>query len=228
MAELTIRAKPADGAGPSTTEATAQKTGASSKPKHRRRRVPASFPEDAQPKDAKPKSIHEGKDDRPPPRAHWVSYVDEKSGRPYFYDCVSGATQWDDPAASPKEETDDDDDGTPWIDRLAAEFGVEDVPDLRAEEERLMAEARRFGELARNNPAMLARFRAARAVDAPTDDEAVAIIRSATAEAEEHQAAARAAIEQLVARGVNGMPLQEDNARIDRFVAEFGLEPPQI
>ena len=75
---------------------------------------------------------------------------------------------------------------------------------------------------------MLARFRAARAVDAPTDDEAVAIIRSATAEAEEHQAAARAAIELLRARGVNGIPLQNDNARIDRFVAEFGVPPPQI
>ena len=111
------------------------------------------------------------------------------------------------------------------IDRLAAEFGVEDVPDLRAEEERLMAEARRFGEMVRNNPAMLARFRAARAVAATTDDEAVAVIRSAN---DGHQAAARAAIEQLVARGVNGMPLQEDNARIDRFVAEFGVEPPQI
>ena len=111
------------------------------------------------------------------------------------------------------------------IDRLAAEFGVEDVPDLRAEEERLMAEARRFGELVRNNPAMLARFRAARAVDAPTDDEAVAVIRSAN---DGHQAAARAAIEQLVARGVNGIPLHKDNARIDRFVAEFGVEPPQI
>jgi len=59
----------------------------------------------------------------------------------------------------------------------------------------------------------------------------VAIIRSVTTgedAAQEHQAAARAAIEQLVARGVNGMPLQEDNARIDRFVAEFGVEPPQI
>ena len=111
------------------------------------------------------------------------------------------------------------------IDRLAAEFGVEDVPDLRAEEERLMAGARRFGELVRNNPAMLARFRAARAVDATTDDEAVAVIRSAN---DGHQAAARAAIEQLVARGVNGVPLQEDNARIDRFVAEFGVPPPQI
>ena len=114
------------------------------------------------------------------------------------------------------------------IDRLAEEFGVEDVPDLRAEEERLMAEARRFGELVRNNPAMLARFRAARAVDAPTDDEAVAIVRSATAEAEEHQAAARVAIELLVARGVNGIPLHADNARIDRLVAEFGVPPPQI
>jgi len=117
------------------------------------------------------------------------------------------------------------------IDRLAAEFGVEDVPDLRAEEERLMAEARRFGELVRNNPAMLARFRAARAVDAPTDDDAVAIIRSVTTgedAASEHRAAASAAIELLVARGVNGIPLQTDNARIDRFVAEFGVPPPQI
>ena len=130
MAELTIARKPADAAGPSTTEATAQKTGASSK-RRGRRRVPASFPEDQspQPKDAKPKSIHEGKDDRPPPRAHWVSYVDEKSGRPYFYDCVSGATQWDDPNAK-DEETDDDDDGTPWVDRLAAEAsGLENASD---------------------------------------------------------------------------------------------------
>ena len=114
------------------------------------------------------------------------------------------------------------------IDRLAEEFGVEDVPDLRAEEERLMAEARRFGELVRNSPAMLARFRAARAVDAATDDDAVAILRSATAEAEEHQAAARAAIELLRARGVGGIPLHEDNARIDRLVAEFDVPPPQI
>ena len=113
------------------------------------------------------------------------------------------------------------------IDRLAEEFGVEDVPDLRAEEERLMAEARRFGELVRNNPEMLARFRAARAVAAPTDDDAVAIIRSGDA-VEEHRMAASAAIELLVARGVNGIPLNEDNARINRFVAEFGVEPPQI
>ena len=40
--------------------------------------------------------------------------------------------------------------------------------------------------------------------------------------------AARAAIELLRARGVGGIPLHEDNARIDRFVAEFGVEPPQI
>ena len=93
---------------------------------------------------------------------------------------------------------------------------------------RKRAEAARFGEMVRNNPAMLARFRAARAVDATTDDDAVAIIRSATAEAEAHQAAARAAIELLRARGVGGIPLQEDNARIDRFVAEFGVPPPQI
>ena len=129
MAELTsARAKAANATRPSTTEAPAQN---SSKPKHRRgRRLPASFPE-AQPKDAKPKSIHEGKDDRPPPRAHWVSYVDEKSGRPYFYDCVSGATQWDDPNAKDEEtETDDDDDGTPWVDRLAAEAsGLENASD---------------------------------------------------------------------------------------------------
>ena len=113
------------------------------------------------------------------------------------------------------------------IDRLAAEFGVEDVPDLRAEEERLMAEARRFGEMVRNNPEMLARFRAARAVAATTDDDAVAIIRSGDA-VEEHRMAASAAIGLLVARGVNGIPLQDDNARIDRLVAEFGVEPPQI
>ncbi len=127
------RANTADEAGPSTKAAkgaTAQKTGASSKPKHRRRRVPASFPEEAQPKDAKPRSIHEGKDDRPPPRAHWVSYVDEKSGRPYFYDCVSGATQWDDPNAKDEETETDDDDGTPWVDRLAAEAsGLENASD---------------------------------------------------------------------------------------------------
>ncbi len=131
MAEHTIRAKPADAAAPSTKDATAQN---SSKPKHRRGRrlVPASFPEEqsAPPKDAKPKSIHEGKDDRPPPRAHWVQYVDEKSGRPYFYDCVSGATQWDDPNAKDEETTDDDDDGTPWVDRLAAEAsGLENASD---------------------------------------------------------------------------------------------------
>ena len=121
------RAKPADEDGP----ATAQKTGASSKPKHRRR-LPRSFPEEqsAQPKDAKPKSIHEGKDDEPPPRAHWVSYVDEKSGRPYFYDCVSGATTWDDPNAKDEETETDDDDGTPWVDRLAAEAsGLENASD---------------------------------------------------------------------------------------------------
>ena len=132
MAELTIArtTKPADAAGPSTKEAPAQKPGASSKPKSRRRRVPASFPEEAQPKDAKPKSIHEGKDDRPPPRAHWVSYVDEKSGRPYFYDCVSGATTWDDPNAKDEETETDDDDGTPWVDRLAAEAsGLENASD---------------------------------------------------------------------------------------------------
>ena len=114
------------------------------------------------------------------------------------------------------------------VDALAEAFDVEDVPDLSAERERLLAEAARFGEMVRNNPAMLARFRAARAVDATTDDDAVAIIRSATAEAEEHQAAARAAIELLVARGVNGIPLHADNARIDRLVAEFGVSPPQI
>ena len=131
MAELTsARTNPSDAAGPSTKDATAQN---SSKPKHRRgrRRTPASFPEDqSQPKDAKPKSIHEGKDDRPPPRAHWVSYVDEKSGRPYFYDCVSGATQWDDPNAKDEETETDDDDGTPWVDRLAAEAsGLENASD---------------------------------------------------------------------------------------------------
>ena len=129
MAEHTIRAKPADAAGPSTKEAPAQKPGVSSKPKHRRRRTPASFPEEAQPKDAKPKSIHEGKDDRPPPPAHWVRYVDAKSGRPYWHDCTSGVTQWDDPNAK-DEETDDDDDGTPWIDRLAAEaVGLDNASD---------------------------------------------------------------------------------------------------
>ena len=113
------------------------------------------------------------------------------------------------------------------VDALADAFDVE-APDLDAERDRLLAEARRFGELVRNNPEMLARFRAARAVDAPTDDDAVAIIRSATAEAEEHQAAARAAIDLLRARGVDGIPLHEDNARIDRLVAEFGVERPQI
>ena len=126
MAELTARAKPAD-AGPSTTEATAQKTVASSKPKHRRGRRRED--QSAQPKDAKPRSIHEGKDDRPPPPAHWVRYVDAKSGRPYWHDCVSGVTQWDDPNAK-DEETDDDDDGTPWIDRLAAEaVGLDNASD---------------------------------------------------------------------------------------------------
>ena len=39
---------------------------------------------------------------------------------------------------------------------------------------------------------------------------------------------ASAAIALLVARGVNGIPLHEDNARIDRLVAEFGVPPPQI
>ena len=113
------------------------------------------------------------------------------------------------------------------VDALAQAFNVE-APDLSAERERLLADARRFGELVRNNPEMLARLRAARAVDAPTDDDAVAIIRSATAEAEEHKMAARAAIELLRARGVNGIPLYADNARIDRFVAEFNVPPPQI
>jgi len=115
------------------------------------------------------------------------------------------------------------------VDALAEAFDVEDVPDLSAERERLLAEAARFGEMVRNNPAMLARFRAARAVDAPTDDDAVAIIRNVTPPDEDAmRLAARAAIELLVARGVNGIPLHEDNARIDRFVAEFGVPPPQI
>ena len=115
------------------------------------------------------------------------------------------------------------------VDALAEAFNVEDVPDLSAERERLLAEAARFGEMVRNNPAMLARFRAARAVDAPTDDDAVAIIRNVTPPNEDAmRLAARAAIDLLVARGVNGIPLHEDNARIDRFVAEFGVEPPQI
>ena len=91
-----------------------------------------------------------------------------------------------------------------------------------------MAEARRFGELVRANPEMLARFRAARAVDATTDDDAVAIIRGVNGEEDAMRLAARAAIGLLVARGVNGIPLQEDNARIDRFVAEFGVPAPQI
>ena len=117
------------------------------------------------------------------------------------------------------------------VDALAEAFNVEDVPDLSAERERLMTGARRYGELVRANPEMLARLRAARVVDAPTDDDAVAIIRSVnTGEdaAAEHRAAASAAIEMLVARGVNGIPLHEDNARIDRFVAEFDVPPPQI
>ena len=113
------------------------------------------------------------------------------------------------------------------VDALAEAFDVEDVPDLSAERERLLAEAARFGEMVRNNPAMLARFRAARAIDATTDDDAVAIIRSGDA-VEEHRMAASAAIALLVARGVNGIPLQEDNARIDRLVAEFDVPPPQI
>ena len=115
------------------------------------------------------------------------------------------------------------------VDALAEAFGVEDVPDLSAERERLLAEAARFGEMVRNNPAMLARFRAARAVDATTDDDAVAIIRNVTPPDEDAmRLAARAAIELLRARGVNGIPLREDNARIDRLVAEFGVPPPQI
>ena len=115
------------------------------------------------------------------------------------------------------------------VDALAEAFDVEDVPDLSAERERLLAEAARFGQMVRNNPAMLARFRAARAVDAPTDDEAVAIIRNVTPPDEDAmRLAARAAIELLRARGVNGIPLHEYNARIDRLVAEFGVEPPQI
>ena len=113
------------------------------------------------------------------------------------------------------------------VDALAEAFDVEDVPDLSAERERLLAEAARFGEMVRNNPAMLARFRAARAVDAATDDEAVAIIRSGDA-AEEHRMAASAAIGLLRARGIDGIPLREDNARIDRLVAEFDLPRPQI
>ena len=97
------------------------KSASDSKRKNRRgRRQTPPEDESAQPKDAKPRSIHEGKDDRPPPPAHWVRYVDAKSGRPYWHDCTSGVTQWDDPNAK-DEETDDDDDGTPWIDRLAAE-----------------------------------------------------------------------------------------------------------
>ena len=115
------------------------------------------------------------------------------------------------------------------VDALAEAFNVEDVPDLSAERERLLAEAARFGEMVRNNPAMLARFRAARAVDAPTDDDAVAIIRNVTPPDEDAmRLAARAAIELLRARSVNGIPLREDNARIDRLVAEFDVPPPQI
>ena len=115
------------------------------------------------------------------------------------------------------------------VDALAEAFNVEDVPDLSAERERLLAEARRFGELVRANPEMLARFRAARAVDAPTDDDAIAIIRNVTPPDEDAmRLAARAAIELLRARGVNGIPLQEDNPRIDRLVAEFDVPPPQI
>ena len=59
------------------------------------------------------------------------------------------------------------------------------------------------------------------------DDDAVAIIRSGDV-VEEHRMAASAAIALLVARGINGIPLHEDNARIHRLVAEFGVEPPQI
>ena len=115
------------------------------------------------------------------------------------------------------------------VDALAEAFDVEDVPDLSAERERLLAEAARFGEMVRNNPAMLARFRAARAVDAATDDEAVAIIRNVTPPEEDAmRLAARAAIDLLRARGLNGIPLREDNARIDRLVAEFDVPPPQI
>jgi hypothetical protein len=100
---------------------------------------------------------------------------------------------------------------------------------LSAERERLLAEAARFGEMVRNNPEMLARFRAARAVDATTDDDAVAIIRNVTPPDEDAmRLAARAAIELLRARGVDGIPLHEDNARIDRLAAEFGVERPQI
>jgi hypothetical protein len=116
------------------------------------------------------------------------------------------------------------------VDALADAFDV-DAPDLSAERERLMTGARRYGELVRANPEMLARLRAARVVDAPTDDDAVAIIRSVnTGEdaAAEHRAAASAAIEMLVARGVNGIPLHEDNARIDRLAAEFDVPLPQI
>ena len=62
-----------------------------------------------------------------------------------------------------------------------------------------------------------------------TDDDAVAIIRNVTPPDEDAmRLAARAAIELLRARGVNGIPLQTDNARIDRFVAEFNVPPPQI
>ena len=106
------------------------KPASDSKRNNRRGRRRAT-PEDqsAPPKDAKPRSIHEGKDDRPPPPAHWVRYVDAKSGRPYWHDCTSGVTQWDDPNAK-DEETDDDDDGTPWIDRLAAEaVGLDNASD---------------------------------------------------------------------------------------------------
>ena len=115
------------------------------------------------------------------------------------------------------------------VDALAEAFDVEDVPDLSAERERLLAEAARFGQMVRNNPAMRARFRAARAVDATTDDDAVAIIRNVTPPDEDAmRLAARAAIDLLVARGIDGIPLHEDNARIDRLVADFGVEPPQI
>ena len=66
---------------------------------------------------------------------------------------------------------------------------------MSAERERLMAEAGALGNV-RANPEMLARFRAARAVDATTDDDAVAIIRNVNPPGEDavHRMAAAAAI----------------------------------
>ena len=133
------------------------------------------------------------------------------------------------PGAAPRRRHRTHDRSIYRVDALAEAFDVEDVPDLSAERERLLAEAARFGQMVRNNPAMRARFRAARAVDATTDDDAVAIIRNVTPPDEDAmRLAARAAIDLLVARGVSEHPAPRGQRTLDRLVAEFDVPPPQI